>query len=212
MTALAPDARFWDKVADRYAARPVRDQAAYRKKLEMTQGYLRPDMTVLEVGAGTGTTALHHAPHVAAYRATDLSPRMTQIAREKARAAGAANLTFETVAIEELEARAGGYDAVLAMSILHLMRDLDGTLARIHRLLAPGGLFVSSTICLGDGLRGMALVLAPLRLLGIVPAIRFLTRRGLERRLERAGFKIEQTWKPDGRAASGVFIVARKGA
>lgn len=63
---MAHAACFWDRIADRCARKPVADEAAYQRKLEVTRGYLRPDMEVFEFGCGTGTTALHHAPFVVA--------------------------------------------------------------------------------------------------------------------------------------------------
>lgn len=56
--------KFWDKIATRYSKKPVADEAAYQKKLQITQEYFRPDMEVLEIGCGTGSTAITHAPHV----------------------------------------------------------------------------------------------------------------------------------------------------
>ncbi|MEM9314857.1 MAG: methyltransferase domain-containing protein, partial [Pseudomonadota bacterium] len=114
-------ARFWDRVADRYAKKPVGDEAAYRHKLARTQSYLRPDMAVLEIGCGTGSVALEHAPHVRHIQATDVSGRMIAIAREKAAAAGVTNIRFEQAGVDQVVAEPGSLDAVFAMNILHLL-------------------------------------------------------------------------------------------
>jgi ubiquinone/menaquinone biosynthesis C-methylase UbiE len=81
---MTPDARFWNRIARRYARMKVPDEASYRHKLDRTRAYLGPGPEVFEFGCGTGTTALHHAPHVAHVRAVDISPAMIAIAREKA--------------------------------------------------------------------------------------------------------------------------------
>ena len=47
-------ARFWDRIAERYSKRPISDEAAYQKKLQVTREYLRPDMELLEIGCGKG--------------------------------------------------------------------------------------------------------------------------------------------------------------
>ena len=49
---MTHSARFWDRIAARYARKPVADEAAYQKKLAVTREYLRPDMEVLEFGCG----------------------------------------------------------------------------------------------------------------------------------------------------------------
>ena len=49
---------FWDGAAENYAKSPIRDVEAYNYTLERTRTYLSPTDKVLEVGCGTGSTAL----------------------------------------------------------------------------------------------------------------------------------------------------------
>ncbi|NNE51124.1 MAG: methyltransferase domain-containing protein, partial [Sulfitobacter sp.] len=92
---FSSDSRFWDRIAPRYARNSVSDEASYARKLAETAALMGPDMEVLEIGCGTGTTALHHAGRVAHIRATDISAGMLTIARQKADAAGISNVTFQ---------------------------------------------------------------------------------------------------------------------
>jgi len=41
-------------------------------------------------------------------------------------------------------------DAVLGLSILHLLDNKEEVIAKVHRTLKPGGIFVTSTACIGD--------------------------------------------------------------
>lgn len=209
-TAPRADSRFWDRIARRYAAKPVADPEAYAEKLRMTQAALRPDWDALEIGCGTGTTALAHAPHLRSLRATDISPRMIEIARDRAAEVGATNVTLEVAALDEVAAPAGGYDAVLALSLLHLMEDLDAALARIDGLLRPGGLFVSSTACLGDGMGWFRFVAPLARRLGLIPHVAVFGEARLTAAMAARGFVIERRFKPGAKAA--VFLMARKPA
>ena len=77
-------AKFWDKIAERYSKQPIADEAAYQKKLKVTQEYFQPDLEVLEFGCGTGSTAIIHAPYVKHIRAIDISSNMIDIAQDKA--------------------------------------------------------------------------------------------------------------------------------
>jgi len=95
-----PDARFWNRIAERYARKPVADIAAYKTKLAKTQSYLKPSDNVLEIGCGTGTTAIYHAPAVTRIHATDISPKMISIGVEKAQKKGITNIEFEVTGIE----------------------------------------------------------------------------------------------------------------
>lgn len=206
---MADAARFWDRHAEGYAKRPVADEAAYEHKLALTRAWLGPEMKMLEIGCGTGTTALHHAPHVAHVRATDISPGMIEIARRKATAAGIANVSFELSDIDRLEPQDRAYDVVMAHSILHLLRNRDDAIAKVSRLLKPGGLFVSSTPCLSGGHLGwLRFVLPPARWLGLVPWVGFFTVETLIAEFERAGFVIEEQWRPG--PAKALFVIARK--
>ncbi len=201
--------RFWDKMADSYARQPIADEAAYQTKLQVTRGYLRPDMEVLEFGCGTGGTAIIHAPHVRHIRAIDFSEAMLTIARAKAASAGVENVTFERADITSFAAPDGSFDVILAMSILHLLADKDAVIAKVFRLLKPGGLLISSTTCLGDTM-GLFKLIAPIgKALGLLPQLDVMTTADLVRSLNGAGFSIEHQWQP-GRGKA-VFIVARTG-
>ena len=204
---MAGTKKFWDRIARRYAKRPVGDEAAYQRKLALTRDYLRPDMDVLEIGCGTGSTAIAHAPHVRHIRATDISDRMIEIANGKASAAGVDNLTFEAISVEDLDVEGESVDAVLALNLLHLLEDRDAAIARIHVMLKPGGIFVSNTVCLGDSMRWFRYVGPVGRWLGLFPLVRIFTRDELQKSLASAGFAIEHAWQPDKRV---VFIIARK--
>ena len=95
--------KFWNKIAKKYADKPVADQAAYEKKLQLTRNYFQPDMEVLEIGCGTGTTALSHAPFVKHIYALDFSESMIQICKEKAKSLSIENIDFECKDIEQLK-------------------------------------------------------------------------------------------------------------
>ncbi len=202
--------RFWDRVAERYARRPVADEAAYRTKLAKTQEYLRPDTEVLEFGCGTGSTALIHAPHVRHIRAIDTSAKMLEIARNKAAAAKIDNVTFEQAAIDDFHAPDGSLDAVLGHSILHLLQDKDAVIAKVYRMLKPGGAFVSNTACIGDMSFLFRPFLATGHFLGIFPLVRIFSESSLVDSLNAAGFLIDHQWRPGKDKA--VFIVALKPA
>ena len=156
---MAYESDFWNKRADKYSQRPISDEATYQKKLELTRGYLRPDMDVLEIGCGTGSTAIAHAPCVRHILATDFSERMIEIAREKARAAGIDNVTFAALPADGLDVPDASIDVVMAHNLLHLLEDRERVIADVHRMLKPGGVFVTSTACIGDMMPLLRLVI-----------------------------------------------------
>jgi ubiquinone/menaquinone biosynthesis C-methylase UbiE len=199
---------FWNKLADKYSRRPVADEAAYQKKLEVTRKYFQPGMEMLEIGCGTGSAAIAHAPFVGHIRATDLSTRMVEIAKDKAKAAGIDNVTFETLSVDALDVPDASIDAVMAHNILHLLEDKERAIADIHNMLKPGGVFVTSTACIGDMMLLLRLIVPVGRFLRLFPLVKVFSVAELKDSLENAGFEIDYEWQPKKSAAA--FIICRK--
>lgn len=203
-----PDAIFWNRIAKHYARKSVPDQQIYETKLAKSNSYLRSTDHVLEIGCGTGTTAIHHAPSVAHVRATDISERMIEIAQNKARAAEVQNIDFGMTSVENLSAAPNSFNVILAHSILHLVPSVDRVLVQLHQMLKPGGLLISSTPCIRD-VFPMFRYFGPLGCaLGVLPRVNVFGEVELDRWLSAAGFAIEERWCP--RSRSGVYIVARR--
>jgi SAM-dependent methyltransferase len=211
MTAMTQsfESRFWDNAARKYAASPVANADAYERTLERTRTHLRPEHRVLEIGAGTSSTALRLAPFVATYTATDISAEMVRIGREKLAVTPAPTLRIEQGTLDDIPNGADGFDVVLAFNALHLMGEPTFEARRINALLPEGGLFISKTACLGGAFRIMMPVIAVMRLLGKAPPMRWFTPRSLERAITTAGFDILETATDPGTIPRR-FIVARK--
>ena len=187
----ARDARFWDRAARKYAADPIADEAGYERSIARCRALLGAEARVLELGCGTGSTALKLAPHVAHLTGTDLSAEMVAIAEEKRAAAGLTNLRFVAAEAADPSLPAGSFDAVLAMNLLHLVPDMAATLAVAHGLLRPGGLLITKTPCLSDMNPLIRLVLPLMRWVGKAPAsVRCFTDQELLAALQAAGFTL----------------------
>lgn len=214
-----PDQRFWDRAARKYAESPVEDPAGYENTLARTRKLLSADDHVLELGCGTGSTALRLASAVASYVATDLSPEMITIANHKqsALAPGSSRSSLRFAA-QSAFAAAGeddaSYDVVIAMNLLHLVPDLDATLAEVRRALRPGGLFISKTACIKELNIAIRCALPLMRLIGKAPGnVLSFTEQQLLDALERNGLHVECVER-HGVKGTDVrpFIVARAAA
>lgn len=209
---IASDARFWNRSSRKYAEGAVSDPAGYERSLDRTRALLKPGDRVLELGCGTGTTALRLASDVQSYLATDFSTEMIEIAKEKHSASSIPALTFQTATVEMLAPEAGPFDAVLGFNYLHLVRDLPGTLRRIHALLAPEGLFISKTPCLGDMNPLIRIALLPaMRAIGMAPYAGAFRATELGELMEAVGFEVLAT---ENHATKGnearPYVAARK--
>lgn len=202
---MTSTAEFWDRVAEGYAKRPVSDPAAYAQTLDRTRTYLSQDDAVLELGCGTGSTALKLAPFVARIEGTDVSPEMIRIAQAKPTTSD--NVVFRVAGAEDTDAQER--DAVIAFNLLHLVEDIPAVAAQAHRTLKPGGYFITKSACLAENGAWLRPVIKVMQWIGKAPFVRFLKIAELEEMIRNAGFEIVETGDYPAKPPNH-FIVARK--
>lgn len=212
--------KFWDGIAEKYAKNPIADIKSYNYTLERTRSYLSQDDKILEVGCGTGSTALLLSENVAHITASDLSANMIKIARQKASEQGIKNVSFIEADLQSdaLDRKATNeappYDAILALNLLHLLTDAPAAIKTINTLLKPDGIFISKTVCqFGKGtslkFRLIKLLLPLMQLIGKAPFVKFRTIKEHEEMITKAGFKIIETGNYPA-SPPNRYVVARK--
>lgn len=201
--------KFWDRIAPKYAKTPIRDMRVYERKLEITQQYLNRDMDVLEFGCGTGSTAIHHAPFVRTYNGTDIAPGMIRIAEKKLCDSEIKNVEFSVGTLQTAITQGQTFDAVLGLNVLHLMPDWPAQIEAIHALVRPGGLFISSTVCLKDRVPWLRFVAPLLRMMRIFPELVFFDKKTFRNQITQTGFTVLEDWTPDSSPATS-FVICRK--
>lgn len=199
--------KFWDKAAKKYIAKPIKDKDTYLKKLQLTEGLLLPTDSILEVGCGSGETAIYHAKNVKHVLATDISMAMVRNGIARAKQAGISNIEFKQAAIEDLLSESKRFDAVLALNVLHLVDDAEQAIKIIYELLHEHGLFVSSTSLLLDVNPLFRGLISIMQRVNLAPPVSMLSRTGILSLFEKEGFEIELEWKS---SPESVFIVAYK--
>ncbi len=214
MTTSSNDAEFWSKISRKYADSPIRDMDGYLTTLERTKSYLTSTDHALEIGCGTGSTALLLAPHVAHITATDIAPGMIDIAEEKRTKEGLENVTFKVAEVLDHSGKEGTYDVIMAHNLLHLLPNLDAALTHINALTKPGGLFISKTVCAPEkgGIKYAVIRYAAIPImqaLGKAPFVQFLSAKALEDKIVGSGFKIVEAVDQSGLLPSR-YLVARK--
>ena len=210
----ARKARFWDRIAFKYAADPIADMAGYEATLRRVQGLLSADQDVLEIGCGTGTTALRLAPFTRRLLATDVSAGMIAIARKKLAAEPVPQLSFDVADADAAVARQGEYDVVLAFNVLHLVTDLDRALELAVQALRPGGLLISKTACISEMNPLIPYLALPLmRAVGKAPHVLCFDAAVLQWAIARQGMDVVSVERHGTRGKDiRVFILARKPA
>lgn len=202
---------FWDRIARKYAAQPVDDVPSWEKTLDHIRRYLTVESHVLEIGGGTGSSALKLAGDAKDILSSDLSYEMVAIAEEKRAAANEERVRFlQGVAGDPQLRRDGGYDAVIALNLLHLLPDPPQSYRAIREMLKPGAVFLSKSACLKEMNIFVRMAIPLMKLVGKAPKyVQFFTGAELEQQLRDSGFEIVESCRyPTGGTTH--FIVARR--
>ncbi len=176
------------------------------------QALLSVEHDVLEIGCGTGTTALRLAPFTRRLLATDLSAGMIAIALEKLAAQPMPQLRFSVADADAPGFGQGTYDVALAFYLLHLVTELDHALALAVQALRPGGLLIAKTPCIAEMNPLVPYLALPLmRAIGKAPHVLCFTGEELQVAITRQGMEIVSVERHGTRGKDiRVFIVARK--
>ena len=91
------------------------------------------------------------------------------------------------------------------------MTDREAALRGVHRLLRPGGLFISKTPCLKEMNPLIRIAVPVMQLFGKAPYVAFLSAEDLEHETAAAGFEIVEIARHASRGKDvRPFVVARK--
>tara|TARA_R110002072_G_scaffold302577_1_gene486383 strand:- start:730 stop:1371 length:642 start_codon:yes stop_codon:yes gene_type:complete len=206
--------KFWDNASKNYDNTEKRFEYIHSKSRENTKQYLKSSDTVLDFACGTGTTSIEISDLVKEIHAIDISPKMIELAKEKAVINKVNNVFFEQGEIFDTKYKTESFDTVIAFNILHTIPNAQNIVKRIDELLKPNGLFISVTPCLQDKMS--FLVSMQIRLvqvmckIGIIPIpIRRLKSEDIDDLLEYGTFQTVNSEKIY-KGASSYFIVVKK--
>jgi len=206
---------FWDKQAKKYDNSERQFEQIFKKVVSKTKTYLTKNDTVLDFGCATGTKTLELAESSGFIYGIDISPEMINEALNKLKAKqNINNAGFASGSIFENEFSGKVFDKIISYGVLHLINDKEGVIQKIHEMLAPGGLFISTTACLKDKMklknRIEFLLYVIIKKLGIFPLhLNMFTTTDVEKLISDSKFEILESE----RIFNGItisFIVAQK--
>ena len=201
---------FWNMRSRTYDQQSGEEYAqAYEKTVSNTLNYLSGDDRVLEFACGTGINTVAIAPHVAFVRAIDISDQMVDKAREKIQTLGLSNVELSQTDLFDPCLEEGSFDAVTAFNVLLYVENRAQVLERIRSLLKPGGMFLSATDCLGEGITRVGIRKFWKSHTGSMPYVAFDSRKKLEEEIVRAGFAVLERENLFS-APPNLFVAAKK--
>ncbi|HEV2006735.1 MAG TPA: methyltransferase domain-containing protein [Candidatus Limnocylindrales bacterium] len=145
MTSFDERARDWD--SDEHIATATAVANAIRSAVP-----LAPTTKALEIGAGTGLLGLALLDDLGELVLSDPSAGMRDVALEKVRQGGLANVRVED--LDLLGERAPSprrFDLVISQLMLHHVKDTAGLLRATNQMLVPGGRIAMADLDSEDG-------------------------------------------------------------
>jgi 2-polyprenyl-3-methyl-5-hydroxy-6-metoxy-1,4-benzoquinol methylase len=203
----------WDNLANNWDKPGVSLGQNDIRLIEKTKKYLHASDTVLDYGCATGSIAFEIADIAKAVHGIDISSNMIEVARRKADERQSSHTTFTHGTIFDEALKPESFDVILAFSILHLAENPARVMERVNRLLKPGGLFISSTPCLGEKTPVSMLLNIPIVLLskiGILPHIHFFSVSRLVASMTNGNFHIIENERLSVRPITECFLAAKK--
>ena len=142
--------KFWDKQAKRYDYSERQFAPVFKEIILQTKNNLTTDDKVLDFGCATGTKTIELADSVKHIHGFDISTEMINEANRKIKESNFKNITFMQGDIFDDNFEIASFDKIISYGVIHLLNDSDKVIRRLHDLLKPDGLFISSTACLKD--------------------------------------------------------------
>jgi 2-polyprenyl-3-methyl-5-hydroxy-6-metoxy-1,4-benzoquinol methylase len=107
--------------------------------------YVQPGDRLLDAGCGAGTLSFVAAGRASSVVGVDGSANMIALAEAERARRGLDNMRFQQAWLAALDSEdAGSFDVILCSSVLEYTADLDAEVARLSRLLRPGGRLIVS--------------------------------------------------------------------
>ena len=206
--------KFWDKQSKRYDSSEKQFDLVYQEIIAKTRKYLHANDTVLDYGCATGTKTLKLGDGIKHIHGLDYSAEMINEAIKKKNIAHADHVTFSKGTIFSDDLEKAFFEKVIAYGIIHLLEDVEKVIQRIHELLKPGGLFISTTACFKNKMTFRTRVSLStylfMKRIGAFPLhLNMFTTSDIEKLIRNQNFNIVKTEKMfNGMTIS--FIVAEK--
>ena len=203
----------WNLLANNYDESEEPFRKIHVTNLNKTKKYLNKGDMVLDLGCGTGTQALEIAADVKEVHGIDISSKMIELAKRKAYGCKTSNVYFTRATIFDEKLLKGSFDVILAFNIMHYLEDIQEVMQMIKELLKPGGIFISSTECMGEEERKFSRIISFFALFIMkkarVISTKFYKFSELEDLIYKGNFQIVETEKLKLRDLMFYFIVAK---
>lgn len=178
---LAAEAELWGRDAEAKAQevppdwryhRHLRHNIIYHTAdIDAFLAHLRPGMTALELGCGSGWLTLAMAQHGAAATGLDISEQALKVARtyyDSIRDTVPGSVQYRAADLNTVELPAAHYDVIAVRGTLHHLLHMEHVIRQMQQALKPGGLLWVSD---SHGEEAMSTALVASGLMFVLPTV-----------------------------------------
>lgn len=155
---------FWNKFSGLYDTFMKKDEKMYEELVRLIKKELHQEMNMLELATGTGIIGLKLAPYIRLLEATDFSPEMIEIAKEKGK--HLTNVHFSVQDACHLPYKPESFDIVLIANALHIMPEPEKALESIRKVMKADALLIAPNFLWDDKRKGLRLKQKLMNLIG----------------------------------------------
>ena len=149
---------FWNIFANHYDFFiKIMLRKTYKKILFHLNSEFESTQKILDIGTGTGIIPFSICPKVKYVVATDISPEMIKIAKQKQVSSGIENIEFQIQDAYNLPFPDKSFDVIIAANLLHLLFEPEKPISEAKRVLKDNGIFIAPTLCAGENFRSKAM-------------------------------------------------------
>lgn len=142
--------KFWDNLSKNYDDNIKKRNHEFQKTIAAIKPWIHPLGSILDYGCATGEHTIEIATMSSFTAGIDISPKMIEIAQQKAVDRKVINAEFIVADIFSQQFEPQSFDTIIALHILHLVNDIPKVLDALHRLLKPDGSLILLVPCVGE--------------------------------------------------------------
>lgn len=184
--------KFFDRVASK--SNPESNKTA-KKVIELTEAYLEKNYAVLDFGCGSGTITNNLAKSAQSIEGIDISSKMLEFAQQQTDELSITNVNYRQISIFDDQLKEESFDAIVAFNVLHYIDDMPALMDRVHSLLKPNGVFISSTACMKEKRSFLRTAVYLAMKLRVLPKIQFYKTTELESLITNGTFSLVKSEK-----------------
>jgi phosphatidylethanolamine/phosphatidyl-N-methylethanolamine N-methyltransferase len=136
---------YWNKDALCYDKRAEKSHKGYQTIIRLIKNELSSQMSILDIGTGTGEIPISIYENVKSIDAIDFSSEMIRLAQNKIDAKGIKNIKFIVQDGNHIDKADSSYDAILISNLLHIVPEPKDILLEAKRLIKKDGKIIIST-------------------------------------------------------------------